>query len=77
MIKAKILDKLIPDNIDFNYYTVLSRASSLMIRQNSILMAQLMNPDILIDIQMNHWLKEWRRPNVRSSTVITPAIAVA
>ena len=53
--KTKILDMLIPDNIDFNYYTVLSRASSLMIRQNSILMAQLMNPDILIDIQMNRY----------------------
>lgn len=52
-LKTKILDMLIPDNIEFNYYTVLSRASSLMIRQNSILMAQLMNPDILIDIQMN------------------------
>ena len=38
-LKAKILDKLIPDNIEFNYYTVLSRTSSLMIRQNSILMA--------------------------------------
>ena len=48
-LKTKILDMLIPDNIEFNYYTVLSRASSLMIRQNSILMAQFMNPDILID----------------------------
>ena len=54
-LKAKILDKLIPDNIDFNYYTVLSRTSSLMIRQNSILMTQLMKPDILIDIQMNRY----------------------
>ena len=54
-LKAKILDKLIPDNIDFNYYTVLSRTSSLMIRQNSILMAQLMKPDILIDIQMSRY----------------------
>lgn len=54
-LKAKILDMLIPDNIEFNYYTVLSRASSLMIRQNSILMAQLMNPDMLIDIQMNRY----------------------
>jgi len=26
-----------------------------MIRQNSILMAQLMNPDILIDIQINRY----------------------
>lgn len=54
-LKTKILDMLIPDNIEFNYYTVLSRSSSLMIRQNSILMAQLMNPDILIDIQMNRY----------------------
>ena len=46
---------LIPDNIEFNYYTVLSRASSLMIRQNSILMAKLTNPDILIDIQMSRY----------------------
>jgi len=54
-LKAKILDKLIPDNIEFNYYTVLSRTSSLMIRQNSILMAKLMKPEILIDIQMNRY----------------------
>ena len=26
-----------------------------MIRQNSLLMAQLMHPDILVDIQMNHY----------------------
>ena len=54
-LKTKILDILIPDNIEFNYYTVLSRASSLMIRQNSILMAQLMKPDVLVDIQMNRY----------------------
>jgi NTE family protein len=54
-LKAQILDKLIPDNIEFNYYTVLSRASSLMIRQNSLLMEQLMHPDILIDIQMANY----------------------
>jgi NTE family protein len=54
-LKSKILDMLIPDNIEFNYYTVLSRASSLMIRQNSILMAKLTNPDILVDIQMNRY----------------------
>ena len=53
--KTKILDMLIPDNIEFNYYTVISRTSSLMIRQNSILMAKLMTPDILVDIQMNRY----------------------
>ena len=54
-LKAQILDKLIPDNIEFNYYTVLSRTSSLMIRQNSILMTKLMKPDMLADIQMNRY----------------------
>jgi NTE family protein len=54
-LRAKILDKLIPDSFEFNYYTMLSRASSLMIRQNSILMAKLMKPDILIDIQMTRY----------------------
>ena len=54
-LKAQLLDMLIPDNIDFNYLTVLSRTSSLMIRQNSILMAKLMKPDMLIDIQMSRY----------------------
>ena len=54
-LKARILDKLIPDNLEFNYYTLLSRASSMMIRQNSILMTKLMNPDMLIDIQMSRY----------------------
>ena len=54
-LKAQILDKLIPDNLEFNYYTVLSRTSSLMIRQNSILMAKLTNPDMLVDIQMTRY----------------------
>ena len=54
-LKAKLLDMIIPDNLEFNYYTLLSRTSSIMIRQNSILMAQLTNPDILIDIQMSRY----------------------
>ena len=54
-LSQQILNRLIPDNIDFNYYTVLSRVSSLMIRQNSILMAQLMKPDMLVDIQMSRY----------------------
>ena len=52
---TQILNKLLPDNIDFNYYTMLSRTSSMMIRQNSKLMAQLTNPDILVDIQMSRY----------------------
>lgn len=54
-LKAKLLDMIIPDNIEFNYYTLLSRSSSIMIRQNSLLMAQLTKPDILIDIQMSRY----------------------
>lgn len=54
-LTSKILNKLIPDNLNFNYYTMLSRTSSLMIRQNSILMAQLMKPDMLVDIQMSRY----------------------
>ena len=54
-LKAKIIDKLIPDNIEFNYFSVLSRTSSMMIRQNSILMTKLINPDMLVDIQMNRY----------------------
>lgn len=54
-LSQQILNKLIPDNIEFNYYTMLSRVSSLMIRQNSILMAQLTKPDVLVDIQMSRY----------------------
>ena len=54
-LAAQVLDKLMPDNLDFNYYTMLSRTSSLMIRQNSILMAKLMKPDLLVDIQMSRY----------------------
>ncbi len=51
----QLLNKLIPDNLDFNYYTLLSRTSSIMIRQNSKLMAMLTHPDILIDIQLKRY----------------------
>ena len=54
-LSKQILYKLIPDNLEFNYYTMLSRVSSLMIRQNSLLMAQLMKPDVLVDIQMSRY----------------------
>ena len=51
----QIINKLLPDNIEFNYYTMLSRVSSIMIRQNSILMTRLMKPDMLVDIQMSRY----------------------
>ena len=37
------------------HYSMLSRVSSIMIRQNSLLMAQLTHPDILVDIQMSSY----------------------
>ena len=54
-LKARILDKIIPDDLEFNYFSLLARTSSLMIRQNSIPMAKLMKPDMLVDIQMNRY----------------------
>ncbi len=53
--KTRILDMLIPDNIEFNYYTVLSRSCSLMIHQNSLLMEKLLKPDMIVDIQMGNY----------------------
>ena len=47
------LKRMAPDSRTPNYVTLLTRASSLMIRQNSKLMIELTNPDILVDIQMN------------------------
>ncbi len=54
-LRGQILNKIIPDSLDFNYYTLLSRTSSIMIRQNSKLMAKLTQPDILIDIQLKRY----------------------
>ena len=47
------LKRMVPNSRTPNYITLLTRASSLMIRQNSKLMIELTKPDILMDIQMN------------------------
>ena len=52
-LSRTIIDKLTPAKQDFNYFSLLSRSSSIMIRQNSLLMTELMKPDLLIDIQLN------------------------
>ena len=54
-LSQQILNRLIPDHIEFNHYTVLSRVNSIQIRQNSLLMAKLMKPDMLVDIQMSRY----------------------
>ena len=41
------LKRMMPDVSNVNYISLLTRASSLMIRQNSKLMVELMKPDIL------------------------------
>ena len=46
---------MMPDGQGVNYISLLTRASSLMIRQNSKLMVELMKPDILLDIQMSRY----------------------
>ena len=43
------------DGKSVNYLSLLTRASSLMIRQNSKLMVELMKPDILVEIQMSRY----------------------
>ena len=40
---------------NLNYFTVLSRSSSLMIHQNSLLMAEIMKPDIFVGVQMGQY----------------------
>ena len=54
-LSKQIINKLMPDNLDFNYYTMLSRVSSIMIRQNSQLMCELVEPDVHVDIQMTRY----------------------
>lgn len=54
-LSQQILNRLLPDSLEFNYYTLLSRTSSIMIRQNSKLMAQITHPDMLVDIQLRRY----------------------
>lgn len=50
-----ILRKLMPGNLDLNYYTLLSRMYSLMIQQNAAMAVKLYHPDIVVDIAMNQF----------------------
>jgi len=54
-LSQQILNKLLPDKPDFNYYTLLTRANSITIRQNAKLMEKLTQPDMLIDIQLRRF----------------------
>lgn len=53
--RAELLDRLLPDDLDVNYITLIDRALSIAIRQNAALALQLCQPDILADIPMTDY----------------------
>lgn len=50
-----IINKIIPDSFDMNFYTLTNRSVSIMIHNNARLSAKLTPPDILVDIPMNRY----------------------
>ena len=50
--RSELLDRLLPDDLDMNYITLVDRALSISIKQNATLALQLNPPDILVDIPM-------------------------
>lgn len=50
--RADLLERLLPDNLDLNYITLVDRTLSIAIKQNAELALQLYHPDILADIPM-------------------------
>ena len=53
--RAELLERLLPDNLDVNYITLVDRALSIAIKQNAALALQLHHPDILADIPMTDY----------------------
>lgn len=49
------LNKILPEDLDMNYYTLLNRSISIMINKNAQLAMKLTPPDILVDIPMNRY----------------------
>ena len=50
-----LLNKILPDDLDMNYYTLLNRSISIMINRNAQQAVKLTPPDILVDIPMNRY----------------------
>jgi NTE family protein len=50
-----LLSKLIPQDPELNYYTLLNRSISIMINKNAQQSLKLTPPDILVDIPMNRY----------------------
>ena len=53
-LSKQILYKLTP-KLDYNYYSTLSRAVSLMLQQSSTLMAEMTKPDLIISIKTTRY----------------------
>ena len=52
---VSLLSKLLPQEPELNYYTLLNRSTSIMINKNAQLSIKLTPPDILVDIPMNRY----------------------
>ncbi len=50
--RASLLERLLPDDLDVNYITLVDRALSIAIKQNAALELELYQPDIVADIDL-------------------------
>ncbi len=50
-----LINKILPDDADMNYYTLLNRTISIMINRNAQQAIKITPPDVLIDIPMNRY----------------------
>ncbi len=49
------INKMLPDDMDLNYYTLVNRSTSIMINCNAQLALKITPPDILVNIPMNRY----------------------
>lgn len=50
-----LINRLLPEDADINYYTLVNRSTSIMINRNAQLSLKITPPDILVDIPMNRY----------------------
>ncbi len=50
--RASLLERLLPDDLDVNYITLVDRALSIAIKQNAALALEIYQPDIVADIAL-------------------------
>jgi NTE family protein len=51
----QLLNRIMPDDADMNYYTLLNRSISIMINRNAQQALKITPPDILVDIPMKRY----------------------